>query len=105
MLSDGKMSATLWMSQERGGLAGLVEEEPFGEDQDLVGFADVSAALNSNQSTWEYFEGFPDLYKRIRIGYIEEMRKQPVDFEKRLANFVKQTALNKMFGGPEATRV
>jgi uncharacterized protein YdeI (YjbR/CyaY-like superfamily) len=72
---------------------------------DLVLAADVAAALKTEKSTWENFEAFPDLYKRIRIDYIEEMRKQPVEFEKRLANFVKQTALNKMFGGAEATRV
>ena len=52
------------------------------------------------------FEAFPDLYKRIRINYIEEMRKkQPTEFDKRLANFVGQTALNKMFGGAEATGI
>lgn len=72
---------------------------------DLVLAADVAAALQVEKSTWANFEAFPDLYKRIRIDYIEEMRKQPVEFEKRLANFVKQTALNKMFGGAEATRV
>ncbi len=64
---------------------------------------DVAVALQVDKITWSNFEAFPDLYKRIRIGYIEEMRKQPAEFEKRLANFVKQTSLNKMFGGPEAT--
>jgi uncharacterized protein YdeI (YjbR/CyaY-like superfamily) len=70
---------------------------------DLVVAADVQQALKADRNAWENFEAFPELYKRIRIDYIEEMRKQPVEFEKRLANFVKQTALNKMFGGPEAT--
>jgi uncharacterized protein YdeI (YjbR/CyaY-like superfamily) len=70
---------------------------------DLVLAPDVQRVLKEEPQAWENFEAFPDLYKRIRIDYIEEMRKQPVEFEKRLANFVKQSALNKMFGGPEAT--
>jgi uncharacterized protein YdeI (YjbR/CyaY-like superfamily) len=72
---------------------------------ELVVATDIRDALNAEAGAWKNFEAFPDLYKRIRIDYIEEMRKQPVEFEKRLANFVKQTALNKMFGGAEATRV
>jgi uncharacterized protein YdeI (YjbR/CyaY-like superfamily) len=62
---------------------------------------DVAAALQADAATWANFEAFPDLYKRIRIGYIEEVRKQPEVFSSRLANFVKQTARNKMFGGLE----
>jgi uncharacterized protein YdeI (YjbR/CyaY-like superfamily) len=70
---------------------------------DLVVAVDIEQALKAKPQAWENFEAFPDLYKRIRIDYIEEMGKQPVEFEKRLTNFVKQSALNKMFGGPEAT--
>jgi uncharacterized protein YdeI (YjbR/CyaY-like superfamily) len=63
---------------------------------------DIIRALSSEPGAWSNFEAFPDLYKRIRIDYIEEMRnKQPTEFDKRLANFVRQTALNKMFGGAE----
>jgi uncharacterized protein YdeI (YjbR/CyaY-like superfamily) len=70
---------------------------------ELVLAPDVAAALQADETTWANFDAFPDLYKRIRIGYVEEMRKQPLEFEKRLINLVKQTALNKMFGGAEAT--
>jgi uncharacterized protein YdeI (YjbR/CyaY-like superfamily) len=70
---------------------------------DLVVAADIQLALNVEPDAWANSEAFPDLYKRIRIDYIEEMRKQPAEFEKRLGNFVKQSALNKMFGGAEAT--
>ncbi len=63
--------------------------------------ADLIAALQSDATTWANFQAFPDLYVRIRIGYIEEMRKMPTEFNKRLANFLKQTALNKQFGGME----
>jgi uncharacterized protein YdeI (YjbR/CyaY-like superfamily) len=62
---------------------------------------DLIAALQADPQTWHHFERFPDLYKRIRIGYIEEMRKQPAVFKTRLDNFLKKTRENKMFGGME----
>lgn len=60
--------------------------------------ADIVVALSSNGKALENFKKFPLLYRAVRIGYIEEMRKNPDEFERRLRNFVKQTALNKMFG-------
>jgi uncharacterized protein YdeI (YjbR/CyaY-like superfamily) len=60
---------------------------------------DIVGALQAVPAVMANFEAFPDLYKRIRIGYIEEMRKQPAEFDKRLANFVKQTSQNKIIGG------
>jgi uncharacterized protein YdeI (YjbR/CyaY-like superfamily) len=62
---------------------------------------DIVAALQADPMTWKNFEAFPGLYQRIRISYIEETRKQPDVFQARLANFIKQTTLNKMFGGME----
>ncbi|WP_206036135.1 YdeI/OmpD-associated family protein [Crateriforma spongiae] len=59
---------------------------------------DIESAIKAEDGAWETFEAFPDLYKRVRVGYIEEMRKQPGEFEKRLGNFVKQTTAGKMFG-------
>ncbi len=59
---------------------------------------DILAALRADEKVWRNFEQFPDVYKRIRIGYIEEMRKQPVVFKTRLNNFMKKTRENKMFG-------
>jgi hypothetical protein len=38
------------------------------------------------------------LYCRVRIGYIEEVRKNHKEFERRLQNFVSKTVDNKMFG-------
>jgi uncharacterized protein YdeI (YjbR/CyaY-like superfamily) len=60
---------------------------------------DVAAALRADPDTWRHYQSFPDLYQRIRIGYIEEMRKQPDVFASRLANFLDKTSRNKMFGG------
>jgi uncharacterized protein YdeI (YjbR/CyaY-like superfamily) len=68
---------------------------------DVVVADDIAAALQRDPQTWSNYEAFPELYRRIRIGYIEEVRKQPEVFASRLDNFVKQTARNKMFGGTE----
>ena len=60
--------------------------------------ADIVEALKATPSAWETFRQFPDLYVRVRVSYIEEMRKRPNEYEKRLGNFLKQTAAGKMFG-------
>jgi uncharacterized protein YdeI (YjbR/CyaY-like superfamily) len=59
---------------------------------------DILAALKADTLVWENFQAFPAVYQRIRIGFIEEMRKQPEEFDKRLNNFLAKTRQNKMFG-------
>lgn len=59
---------------------------------------DILATINSDRQMKANFAKFPDLYIRVRIGYIEEMRKRPQEFERRLNNFLVKTAANKMFG-------
>ena len=59
---------------------------------------DILEALQADVQIWNNFQRFPDVYKRIRIGYIEEVRKQSSEFEKRLNNFLKKTGEGKMFG-------
>lgn len=59
---------------------------------------DILEALQADEQTWRNFQQFPDVYTRIRIGYIEEVRRQPHEFQKRLNNFLKKTRENKMFG-------
>ena len=60
--------------------------------------ADILKSLKDDEQTWKNFEQFPESYKRIRVGYIEEVRKRPEYFEKRLAYFLRMTAQNKKFG-------
>jgi uncharacterized protein YdeI (YjbR/CyaY-like superfamily) len=60
--------------------------------------ADILEALQANSQTWENFQQFSDSYQRIRIGYIEEVRKRPDEFQKRLSHFLKMTAQNRKFG-------
>lgn len=59
---------------------------------------DIVEALQAEPDAWSNFVVFPALYQRVRIGYIEEMRKNQIEFERRLQNFVNKTARNKMFG-------
>jgi uncharacterized protein YdeI (YjbR/CyaY-like superfamily) len=59
---------------------------------------DILAALQADPETWANFQNFPTLYQRIRVGFIEEVRKQPAVFQTRLANFLKKTRQNKMYG-------
>lgn len=59
---------------------------------------DIIEVLKADKQIWENFQQFPDSYKRIRIGYIEEVRKRPDDFKRRLSYFLKMTARNKTFG-------
>jgi uncharacterized protein YdeI (YjbR/CyaY-like superfamily) len=59
---------------------------------------DIIEILKAKPDAWSNFLEFPDLYHRVRIGYIEEMRKNQNEFDRRLQNFVNKTADNKMFG-------
>lgn len=61
--------------------------------------ADILKALKSNEQTWKNFQKFSIGYKRVRIGYIEDVRTYDKKiFQNRLNNFIKMTAKNKKFG-------
>lgn len=86
--------------------AGLMTEAGFKTLPDLSGddFAispDILAALQADAETWENFQRFPPLYQRIRVGFVEEMRRQPPVFQTRLDNLLRKTKQNKMFGALE----
>lgn len=59
---------------------------------------DIKEAIKAEPNAWSNFCQFPDLYIRVRIGYIEEMRRNTTEFNRRLNNFLKKTAAGKMFG-------
>jgi hypothetical protein len=59
------------------------------------------AALTSGGDAPGWRPTTPLLYQRVRVRYIEEQRRQPKEFEKRLNNFLAKTRQNKMFGGIE----
>ncbi|MEM1292343.1 MAG: YdeI/OmpD-associated family protein [Cyanobacteria bacterium P01_H01_bin.162] len=59
---------------------------------------DIQAAIKATPEAWSQFCQFPDLYIRVRISYIEEMRRNRDEFDRRLGNFLKKTAAGKLFG-------
>ena len=60
--------------------------------------SDILAAIKPDREAWQFFKELPDLYIRVRVGYIEEVRKQPDEFNRRWQNFVSKTTARKMFG-------
>lgn len=70
-------------------------------DLDIAAFRiadDIRTALEADAQVWANFQQFPAHYQRIRISYIEEMRRQPTVFAQRLNNFVQKTRAGTMFG-------
>jgi uncharacterized protein YdeI (YjbR/CyaY-like superfamily) len=86
LIADGKMTPA--------GLAVLpdLSLESFRVAQDIL------IAIQNNPEAWRNFRQLEDTYVRIRIGYIEEMRRQPAVFQSRLQNFIAKTAKGKTFG-------
>ena len=64
---------------------------------------DILEAIQADKQAWENYQIFSDVYKRIRIAFIEGARKRPEEFQKRLTYFIKVTRENKQigFGGIE----
>lgn len=59
---------------------------------------DIQAALASDAETWRHFQSFPALYRRVRVGYVDERRRQPAEFQRSLANLLAKTREGKLFG-------
>ena len=64
---------------------------------------DIMKAIKANKEAWKNYQKFSDSYKRIRIAFIDGVRKRPEEFKKRLRYFIEMTEKNKMigFGGIE----
>lgn len=61
---------------------------------------EIEEALKKDSEVWNNYQAFDDLYKRLRIYYIEDAKKQKrmEEYEKRLNSFIKNTKKNKKFG-------
>lgn len=59
---------------------------------------DIIARIKENSKAWHNYQKFSDVYKRIRIAYIESARNRPDEFEKRLRNFIDKAEDNRMIG-------
>ncbi len=62
---------------------------------------DIIAALQQDPVVWANYQAFQPVYQRIRVSYIDIVRKQPEEFQKRLDKFIQKTRENKTFGGIE----
>lgn len=63
---------------------------------------DILNEIRADPIVWENYCGFSESYKRIRVAYIDAARKRPVEFQKRLENFIRKTREGKRiigFGG------
>lgn len=60
---------------------------------------DIISEIRRNPDAWKNFETFSDSYKRIRVAYIDSARERPVEFRKRLENFILQSARGKLISG------
>lgn len=69
-----------------------VIKEPYEFPEDIV------EAIKSDQVVWQNYVKFPEAYKRIRLAYIHAARKRPMEFKKRLENFISKTRVNKLIG-------
>ncbi|KQC15226.1 MAG: hypothetical protein APR63_12470 [Desulfuromonas sp. SDB] len=71
------------------------------EDIDLDKFeypSDIMKALRENPRAWENYQKYSGAYQRIRIAYIDNGRKRPGEFEKRLKHFIRKTEQDKQYG-------
>ena len=68
---------------------GDILEEPFVYPEDIMN------ALQANEKAWQHFNTYSDAYKRIRVAYVDGVRKRPEEFEKRLNNLILKSEQNK----------
>jgi Bacteriocin-protection, YdeI or OmpD-Associated len=67
-------------------------------DAPCVVATDIQQALTA-AGGWDFFAATPLLYQRVRAGYVEEQRRVPAEFTKRLTSLVEKCAAGKLFGG------
>ncbi|MEW9124142.1 MAG: YdeI/OmpD-associated family protein [Thermotaleaceae bacterium] len=58
----------------------------------------IEKRLKEDDQTFENFMKFPELYRRIRIDTIRQVKNQPELFIKRLDKFIDHTKQGKMYG-------
>ena len=61
--------------------------------------ADIIGEIKRDHTAWKNYVNFTEPYKRIRVAYIDAARKRPVEFNKRLENFINKTRENKIIVG------
>jgi hypothetical protein len=59
---------------------------------------DIIDTIKKDKLAWKNYTKFSNVYKRIRIAYIDVARERPDEFKKRLQNFIKKSIENKQIG-------
>ncbi|MDZ4698819.1 MAG: YdeI/OmpD-associated family protein [Rhodothermales bacterium] len=59
---------------------------------------DILARLQADPVTWAHFNQFSEAYRRIRVAFVDDGRKRPGEFEKRLDHLLEKTRRGKPFG-------
>lgn len=65
---------------------------------------DILDEIRKDKDTWKNYQQFSPSYQRLRVSYINDARKRPEEFQKRLKNFISKTKEGKIikgFGGVE----
>ena len=57
--------------------------------QEFIFPTDILDAIRADEQAWSNYQNYSEPYKRIRIAFIEEARKRPEEFQKRLKYFIK----------------
>ncbi|WP_242841792.1 YdeI/OmpD-associated family protein [Clostridium beijerinckii] len=58
----------------------------------------IEKKLKEDMLAYENFMNFSELYRRVRIDTIQQVKNQPELFMKRLDKFIQNTKQNKMYG-------
>nr|WP_256123732.1 YdeI/OmpD-associated family protein [Paenibacillus chitinolyticus] len=58
----------------------------------------IEQRLKEEKQDYDNFKELPDLYKRVRIDTIQNIKNQPELVESRLDKFIANTRENKMYG-------
>ena len=66
--------------------------------EDFIFPIDIIEEIKNDKIVWSNYEKYSDSYKRIRIAYIDSARNRPIEFKKRLLNFIEKTRKNKIIG-------
>ena len=60
---------------------------------------DILSEIRRDETAWRHYSSFTESYRRIRIAYIDDARKRPEEFRKRLDNFIRKARENKLIIG------
>ena len=60
---------------------------------------DILVVLQEDETVWKNYCGFTESYRRIRIAYIDDARKRPEEFRRRLEHFRETTRKGRLIVG------